>query len=100
MKGLYPNHMHIFRPWRKHVQSFKKIGIKLYEESRSQDTHCLHIEVEKMICVHKVEKSDKNNLTVIYKPHAHPHSMTKTPAKFQNDRYKAVKGVALTRHPG
>ena len=40
MQGLYPNHMHIFRPWRKHVQSFKKIGIKLYEELRSQGTHC------------------------------------------------------------
>ena len=47
MQGLQPNHMHIFRPWRKHVQSFKKIGIKLYEELRSQGTHCLYIEVEK-----------------------------------------------------
>ena len=47
MQGLYPKHMHIFRPWRKHVQSFKKIGIKLYEELRSQGTHCLYIEVEK-----------------------------------------------------
>ena len=46
MQGLYPNHMHIFRPWRKHVQSSKKIGIKLYEELRSQGTHCLYIEVE------------------------------------------------------
>ena len=25
--------------------------------------------------------------------------MKKTPAKFQNDRYKTVRGVALTRHP-
>ena len=40
--GLYPNHMHIFRPWRKHVQSFKKISIKLYEELRSQGTHFIH----------------------------------------------------------
>ena len=47
MQGLYPNHMYTFRPWRKHVQSFKKIGIKLYEEFRSQGTHCLYIEVEK-----------------------------------------------------
>ena len=44
MQGLYPNHMHMFRQWRKHVQSFKKIGIKLYEELRSQGTHCLYIE--------------------------------------------------------
>ena len=42
MQGLYPNHMHIFRPWRKHVQSFKKISIKLYEELCSQGTHCLY----------------------------------------------------------
>ena len=45
-QGLYPNYMHI-KPWRKHVQSFKKIGIKLDEELRSQGTHCLYIEVEK-----------------------------------------------------
>ena len=50
MQGLYPNHIHIFRlfrPWRKYAQSFKKIGIKLYEELRSQGTHCLYIEGEK-----------------------------------------------------
>ena len=41
-------------------------------------------------------KRDKNNLTTISKPHAHPHAMTKTPAKFQDDRYKTVRGVALT----
>ena len=45
--GLYPNHMHISRPWQKHVPSFEKIGIKLYEELRSQGTHCLFIEVKK-----------------------------------------------------
>ena len=45
-QGLYPNHMHIFRPWRKHVQSLKKIGIKLYEELRSQGTHCLYTSIE------------------------------------------------------
>ena len=47
MQGLQPNHMLIFRAWRKRVQSFKKIGIKLYEELCSQGTHCLYIEVEK-----------------------------------------------------
>ena len=45
-QGLHPNHMHIFRRWRKHVQSFKKIGIKLYEELRSQGTHCHNIFIE------------------------------------------------------
>ena len=72
--------MHIFRPWRKHVQSFKKIGIKLYEELRSQGTHCLYIEVE------KVEKVIKNNSTIISRPHAHPHTMKKASAKFQKDQ--------------
>ena len=47
MQGLYPNHTYFFRPWKKHVQSFKKIGIKLYEELHLQGTHCLYIEVEK-----------------------------------------------------
>ena len=30
-------------------------------------------------------------------PHAHPHTMRKTQAKFQNNWYKTVRGVALTR---
>ena len=55
------------------MQSFNKIGIKLYEELRSRGTHCLYIEV-----VHEVEKVTKNNLTIISKPHAHPHTMKKT----------------------
>ena len=38
--------MHISRPWPKHVQSFKKIGKKLYEELRSQGTHCHNIFIE------------------------------------------------------
>ena len=46
MQGLYPNHMHIF--W-KHIQSFKQISIKVYEELRSRGTHCLYIEVEKWL---------------------------------------------------
>ena len=58
MQGFYPNHMHIFRPWRKHVQSFKKIGIKSYEELRSQGNHCLHTEVKKWLSSQK-GKSDK-----------------------------------------
>ena len=31
----------------KHVQSFKKIGVKLHEELHSQGTHCLYTEAEK-----------------------------------------------------
>ena len=58
MQGLYPNHMHIFRPLRKHVQSLRKIGIKLYEELRSQGTHCLYTKVEKWLSSQS-GKSDK-----------------------------------------
>ena len=50
--------------------------------------------------VNKAEKVTKNNLTIISKSHAHPQTMKKTPAKFQKDRYKTVRGVGLTRHPG
>ena len=42
-------------------------------------------------------KKKKNDLTIISKPHAHPHTMKKTYAKFQINRYKTVRGVALTR---
>ena len=42
----------------KHVQSFKKIGIKLYEELCSQGTHCLYIEGEKRLSS-QCGKSDK-----------------------------------------
>ena len=31
------------------------------------------------------------------KPHAHPHYMKKTYAKFHNNQYKTVRGVALTK---
>ena len=44
-----------------------------------------------------MEKVTKNDLTIISKPHAHPHTMKKTYAKFQNDQYKTVGGVALIR---
>ena len=46
-QGLYEKHMHIFRLWRKHVQSSKKISIKLYEGLCTRGAHCLYIEVEK-----------------------------------------------------
>ena len=44
-----------------------------------------------------VEKETKNVLTIIPKPHAHPHTMKKTHEKFQNNQYKTVRGFALTR---
>ena len=88
--------MYIFRLWRKHVQSFKKIGIKLYELS-SRGTHCLYIEGEKWLSSQCGKKWKKNDLTIISKPHEHPHTMKKRLAKFHNNQYKAVRGVALTR---
>ena len=39
----------------------------------------------------------KNDLTIISKPHAHPHTMKKTHANFHNNQYRTVRGVALTR---
>ena len=152
--------MHIFRLWRKHVQSFKKICIRLYEELCSCGTHCLYIDSEKWLsaqcgkndkkkkknwsdsyiqitttssyheekhakfhndryktvrgvaltrgthCLYiedekwlssQCGKSDKNNQTIISKPYAHSHTMKKLLAKFHNNRYKTVRGVALTR---
>ena len=58
-----------------------------------------YIEGEKWLnsqCVENSEKIQKKDLTVISKPHAHPHTMKTTHAKFHNNRYKTVTGVALT----
>ena len=44
-----------------------------------------------------VEKVTNKELTIISKPHAHPHTLKKTYSKFQNNWYKTVRGVALTR---
>ena len=44
-----------------------------------------------------MKKVTKNVLTIILKSHAHLHTMNKTHAKFQNNQYKTVRGVALTR---
>ena len=39
----------------------------------------------------------KNVLTIIPKLHAHPHTMKKMYAMLQSNRYKTVRGIALTR---
>ena len=97
VQQLYPNHMHILIPWGKHIQSFKTISIKLYEELRSQEVPTVYIlRRENDLSSQKWQK----NLTIISKPHAHFHTMKKSYAKFQYDRYKTVRGVALTRYPG
>ena len=69
------------------MQSLRKVSIKMYEELRSQGTHCLYIfiesEVKKMIKVHIVEKVTKIKAKIISKPQAHLQTMEKTCAKFQ-----------------
>ena len=57
-QGLYEKHMHIFRLWRWHVQSCKKINIKLYEELCSRSSPCLYIGDEKWLSL-QCGKSDK-----------------------------------------
>ena len=49
----------------------------------TRGTNCLYIKGEKCK-VHNVEKFEKKKLTIISKPHAHPHTMKKTYAKFQS----------------
>ena len=36
---------------------------------------------------------------IISKPYAYLQTMTKTPVKFQKNRYKTVGGIAPTRYP-
>ena len=60
------------------MQSFKEIGIKVYEELRPVSN--LRSENDK---VHKVEKVTKINARIISKPHAHLQTMEKTCAKFK-----------------
>ena len=38
--------MHIFKPWKKDVQSCIKTGMKLYKELRLQGNHCLYTFIE------------------------------------------------------
>ena len=66
------------------MQSFKKICLKLKEVLRSQATHHKTlVEVEPKMTKFKLQKSDKINLRITAKPHAHIQILTKTPAKFQ-----------------
>ena len=53
MQELYLKHMHKVSLWRKHVQSFKKIDIKLYES-------CAHeVPTVYILRVHNEEKVTK-----------------------------------------
>ena len=39
----YPNHMHFCRPRRKHVLSFEKTGLKLYEVAITKYPLSIHL---------------------------------------------------------
>ena len=60
--GLNPNHMHIFKPWKKDVQSCIKIGMKmkLNKVLHLQGTHCLYTFIESEVKKWQSGKSDKN----------------------------------------
>ena len=64
--------------------------------SFTRRTHCLSTEGEKWLSS-QCRKGNEIDPTIIPKPHAHSHIMKKTHVMFQNDRYKIVEGVALTR---
>ena len=101
IQGLYPNPMRISKPWRKHMQSFKKIGIKLFERLRSQGTHSLYTFINSEIRNRQSSRSrikTKINSRIISKPHAHHQTMTKTRAKLKIYRHNNVWKVALTRY--
>ena len=44
-------------------------------------------------------KSNKNNVSIISKPHAYFQTMYKSLVKFQRNRHKTVGGVAHTMYP-
>ena len=61
--GLNPNHMHIFKPWKKDVQSCIQTDMKLYKELRLQGNHCLYTFIESEVRKWQSSqsgKSDKN----------------------------------------
>ena len=84
-----------------HPHTMRKTHAKFYNNRYktvrgvvlTRGTNCLYIKGEKWLSS-QCGKSE-NNLTIMSKPHAHPHTMKKTYAKFQNDRYKTVRGVVL-----
>ena len=65
-----------------HEKTYAKFQNNRYKTLRgvslTRGTHCLYV------------------LTILPKPHGHPHTMKKTHAKFQNNPYKTIRGVALT----
>ena len=83
--------MHIFKPWKKVVQSCIKISMKLSCAYQVPTVYTLSYNLRsENDKVHKVEKVTNINARIISKPHAHLQTLEKTCAKFQKDRYKIV----------
>ena len=76
---------------------FQKDWYKICMRSSAHEVPTVYILRMNNDYAHNVEKINKNDLTIISKLHADSHTMKKTHATFQNDRYKTVRGVALTR---
>ena len=69
---------------------------------RTQGTHypfTLIVKMPEKWLSSTCRKSDKNNLRIISKPHAYVQTMSKTPVKFQKNRYKTVGEDVHTRYP-
>ena len=85
MQGLHQKHMHIFILWRKHVQSFKQIGINLYNGLCSRGTHFLYTEGEKRQSSQCGQDKKKSNNYIQTTCTSSYHE--ETHAKYHNDRF-------------
>ena len=61
--GLNPNHMHIFKPWKKDVQNCIKIGMKSNKELRLHGTRCLYTFIESAVRKWQSSQSGKSDKT-------------------------------------
>ena len=95
MQGLYQRDMHIFWLWRNMRKVSKKIGIKLFGSCAHEvlTVYILRVKMTSSQCGKSDKKWSNNCIQTIYTSSHHE----KTYAKFQNDMYKTVRGVALTR---
>ena len=103
ISGFRKEHMRNFRPWLKHLKSFRGIGPKTVEGVALTRYLPLYTSIvlkhkkkPKLICE---TKSRKKNISVFCKKtHTYPQTTSKISVKFQKDWLKVVGGVALTRY--
>ena len=94
---LYPNHMHILIPWWKHAK-FQKDRYKIvWGVVFTRYPLSIHWG-QKMTKFTKWKKWQKI-ISQLYPNHMRILIPWWKHAKFQKDRFKTVRGVALTRHP-